>query len=143
MILEACSRKALPHGCDHLVDATRRHGRRVFMVSWRNPDASMEGTTIEDYEDLGPLAASDVVREISRQPDGERDGLLHRRGRCWLHDAGMAGGEGTPPAHVERCRRASYVSWPGLLEGRRYGRVPIVGEPDNCGGWRCGSASSR
>ena len=40
-------------------------GFTVFMVSWRNPDASMEDTTIEDYVDLGPLAASDVVREIT------------------------------------------------------------------------------
>ncbi len=40
-------------------------GFTVFMLSWRNPDASMEGTTIEDYIDLGPLAASDVIREIT------------------------------------------------------------------------------
>ena len=48
----------------HLVE----QGFTVFMVSWRNPDASMEGTTIEDYVDLGPLAASDVVREITGSP---------------------------------------------------------------------------
>ncbi len=40
-------------------------GFTVFMLSWRNPDASMEGTTIEDYIDLGPLAASDAIREIT------------------------------------------------------------------------------
>jgi len=27
------------------------------VVSWKNPDTSMDGTTIEDYMDLGPLAA--------------------------------------------------------------------------------------
>ncbi len=48
----------------HLVE----QGFTVFMVSWRNPDAAMEGTTIEDYVDLGPLAASDVVREITGSP---------------------------------------------------------------------------
>ena len=48
----------------HLVE----QGFTVFMVSWRNPDSSMEGTTIEDYVDLGPLAASDVVREITGSP---------------------------------------------------------------------------
>jgi polyhydroxyalkanoate synthase len=37
----------------------------VFMVSWKNPDAAMEDTAIEDYVDLGPLQASDVVREIT------------------------------------------------------------------------------
>ena len=45
----------------HLVE----QGFTVFMVSWRNPDAAMEGTTIEDYVDLGVLATSDVVREIT------------------------------------------------------------------------------
>ena len=45
----------------HLVE----QGFTVFMVSWRNPDSAMEGTTIEDYVDLGPLAASDVVRDIT------------------------------------------------------------------------------
>jgi polyhydroxyalkanoate synthase len=40
-------------------------GFTVFMVSWKNPDASMEDTTIDDYMDLGPIDASDVVREIT------------------------------------------------------------------------------
>jgi polyhydroxyalkanoate synthase len=43
-------------------------GFTVFMASWKNPDAAMEGTTIEDYVELGPLAASDVVREITGSP---------------------------------------------------------------------------
>ena len=42
-----------------------RQGFTVFMVSWKNPDAAMEDTAIEDYVDLGPLQVSDVVREIS------------------------------------------------------------------------------
>ncbi len=42
-----------------------REGFTVFMVSWRNPDESMDGTDIEDYMDLGVLEASDVVREIT------------------------------------------------------------------------------
>ena len=40
-------------------------GFTVFVVSWKNPDASMEHTTIEDYMDLGPLEASEVVRDIT------------------------------------------------------------------------------
>ena len=40
-------------------------GFTVFVVSWKNPDASMENTTIEDYMDLGPLEASDVIRDIT------------------------------------------------------------------------------
>jgi polyhydroxyalkanoate synthase len=40
-------------------------GFTVFMVSWKNPDAAMEDTSFEDYMDLGPLAASEVAREIT------------------------------------------------------------------------------
>ena len=40
-------------------------GFTVFMVSWRNPDASLDGTTIEDYMDLGPLEACEVARDIT------------------------------------------------------------------------------
>ena len=43
-------------------------GFTVFMVSWKNPDASMDDTAIEDYMDLGPLEASDAVREITGSP---------------------------------------------------------------------------
>ncbi|HEY0425794.1 MAG TPA: alpha/beta fold hydrolase, partial [Rhodopila sp.] len=43
-------------------------GFTVFVVSWKNPDSSMDGTTIEDYMDLGPLEASDVIREITGSP---------------------------------------------------------------------------
>src|SRR3954462_1009258 len=45
----------------HLVS----QGFTVFMVSWKNPDASMEDISFEDYMDLGPLEATDVVREIT------------------------------------------------------------------------------
>jgi polyhydroxyalkanoate synthase len=40
-------------------------GFTVFIASWKNPDASMEETTIEDYIKLGALEASDVVRDIA------------------------------------------------------------------------------
>jgi len=40
-------------------------GFSVFMISWKNPDASMEAITFEDYMTDGPLAASEVVREIT------------------------------------------------------------------------------
>ena len=43
-------------------------GFTVFVASWKNPDASMDGTTFEDYMDLGPLEASDVVRAITGSP---------------------------------------------------------------------------
>jgi len=40
-------------------------GYTVFVVSWKNPDASMEETTFEDYLTLGLLAALDVVKEVT------------------------------------------------------------------------------
>ena len=45
----------------HLVAA----GHTVFLVSWKNPDASMEATGIDDYMRLGPLAAHDAIRDIT------------------------------------------------------------------------------
>jgi polyhydroxyalkanoate synthase len=51
-----------------LVKWLTEQGFMVFMVSWKNPDTSMDGITIEDYMDLGPLEAIDVVREITGQP---------------------------------------------------------------------------
>jgi polyhydroxyalkanoate synthase len=43
-------------------------GFTVFIVSWKNPDASMDDIGIEDYMDLGPLEASDMAREITGSP---------------------------------------------------------------------------
>lgn len=40
-------------------------GFTVFVISWKNPDASMEDTTFDNYLELGPLAAIDVVKEIT------------------------------------------------------------------------------
>jgi polyhydroxyalkanoate synthase subunit PhaC len=43
-------------------------GFTVFVISWKNPDASMDDIGIEDYMDLGALEASDVAREITGSP---------------------------------------------------------------------------
>jgi polyhydroxyalkanoate synthase len=43
-------------------------GFTVFMVSWKNPDRSMDDITFEDYMDLGLLETSDVVRQITNSP---------------------------------------------------------------------------
>ena len=40
-------------------------GFSVFVISWKNPDASMEDTTFDDYLDLGPLTALQAVRDIT------------------------------------------------------------------------------
>src|ERR671913_961906 len=45
----------------YLVD----EGYTVFMVSWKNPDASMEDTKFDDYMTKGPFAAAEAVRDIT------------------------------------------------------------------------------
>ncbi len=44
-------------------------GHRIFVVSWRNADASMAGLTWDDYIAEGPLRAIEVVQEISGRED--------------------------------------------------------------------------
>src|SRR6266852_1594694 len=44
------------------------HGFTVFVISWKNPDASMEETSFEDYLTLGPLSALEVIKEITGSP---------------------------------------------------------------------------
>ena len=40
-------------------------GNRTFVISWRNPDASMQGKTWDDYLENAPIKAIEVVREIT------------------------------------------------------------------------------
>lgn len=44
------------------------HGFTVFMISWKNPDASMEEIGFDDYLTLGPLAAFNVIKDITCSP---------------------------------------------------------------------------
>jgi polyhydroxyalkanoate synthase len=43
-------------------------GFSVFVISWKNPHASTEDTTFDDYLELGPLGALGVVKEITGSP---------------------------------------------------------------------------
>ena len=45
------------------------HGIQVFVVSWRNPDASLAHVGFEDYLELGPLAAGAAARAIAGTSD--------------------------------------------------------------------------
>ena len=47
-----------------LVEYLLRQGFSVFVISWRNPDASLEHLTLEDYLQLGPLEALEAVKGI-------------------------------------------------------------------------------
>ena len=42
-----------------------QHERTVFAISYRNPDASMARTTMDDYLVKGPRAAMDVITDIT------------------------------------------------------------------------------
>jgi polyhydroxyalkanoate synthase len=42
-----------------------QHRRTVFAISYRNPDASMSGVTLDDYLIHGPRAALDVISDIT------------------------------------------------------------------------------
>jgi polyhydroxyalkanoate synthase len=44
-------------------------GLQTFVISWRNPDATLAGTTFRDYLELGPLTAARVMREIASSAD--------------------------------------------------------------------------
>ena len=43
-------------------------GFTAYVISWKNPDASMEHISFDDYVSLGPLAALEVVKEITGSP---------------------------------------------------------------------------
>jgi polyhydroxyalkanoate synthase subunit PhaC len=51
------------------------HGHTVFAISYRNPDRTMRGVTLDDYLLQGPVTALDVVREITGAPQANVVGL--------------------------------------------------------------------
>src|SRR5204863_9885413 len=51
------------------------HGHTVFAISYRNPDESMSGVTLDDYLLRGPRAALEAVEEITGSPEANIVGL--------------------------------------------------------------------
>jgi polyhydroxyalkanoate synthase subunit PhaC len=49
-----------------LIEWAVQHGRTVFAISYRNPDSSLSGVTMDDYLVRGTQAALDVITEITR-----------------------------------------------------------------------------
>ena len=52
-----------------------QHGRTVFAISYRNPDVSMSGITLDDYLIHGPREALDVIADITGAPKIDIIGL--------------------------------------------------------------------
>ena len=52
-----------------------QHERTVFAISYRNPDSSMRGVTLDDYLVHGPREALDVIGEITGAPKIDIIGL--------------------------------------------------------------------
>jgi polyhydroxyalkanoate synthase len=48
-----------------LIRYTVEQGHRVFVVSWRNPDASLAGKTWDDYIEHAAIRAIDVVQDLT------------------------------------------------------------------------------
>ncbi|TWI69427.1 polyhydroxyalkanoate synthase [Pseudoduganella lurida] len=51
-----------------LVRYAVEQGNTVFLVSWRNPDASLANTSWDDYTEQGVIQAIRVVQEIGKEP---------------------------------------------------------------------------
>ncbi|MGB3301415.1 MAG: alpha/beta fold hydrolase [Gordonia sp. (in: high G+C Gram-positive bacteria)] len=51
-----------------LIEWAVQHGRTVFAISYRNPDASMSSVSFDDYLELGIRSALDVIQEITGAP---------------------------------------------------------------------------
>jgi polyhydroxyalkanoate synthase len=52
-----------------------QHERTVFAISYRNPDASMRGVSLDDYLIHGPRAALQVITDITGSPKTDITGL--------------------------------------------------------------------
>jgi polyhydroxyalkanoate synthase len=80
-------------------------GFTVFMLSWRNPDASIEDTTIEDYMDLGPLvllASSDGDFYVGQTLSPNGGDIFLECGACAYADGPIGSGTTASPARSAR-----------------------------------------
>jgi len=97
-----------------------RQGYSVFVVSWKNPDASMSKTTMDDYTIKGALAAIEAARAICDVPQ------VHAVGYClggttlamlmaWLNRE-YENKQGMPVAHWTTLATLTDFSRPGEIE---------------------------
>ena len=102
-----------------------QHGHQVFMISYRNPDASMANYTMDDYLRKGILAAIDAVQDITGAPKVDLaalclGGTLALIAMAYLsaHDQGDLAGTGTGASDAAVLALAD--------TGRAVGRLPLI-----------------
>ena len=89
-----------------------RHQRTVFAISYRNPDETMSGVTLDDYLVQGPQTALDVITDITGAPNVDIVGLclggaLTAMTAAYLSSTGDTRiGIDHPAQHLARLQRA-------------------------------------
>ncbi|MBB6379581.1 polyhydroxyalkanoate synthase [Pseudonocardia eucalypti] len=79
-----------------LVEWAVRHGHTCFAISYRNPDGGLRDVGMSDYLREGPLAALEVIRDITGAPEANivalcLGGTLATATAAWLSARGEPG----------------------------------------------------
>jgi polyhydroxyalkanoate synthase len=91
------------------------HGRTTFAISYRNPDVSMSGVTLDDYLIHGPRAALDVIADITGAPATDIVGLCLGGALTGMLAAYLAGTGDTRVGTVTLLNTLLDYSEPGVL----------------------------
>jgi polyhydroxyalkanoate synthase subunit PhaC len=83
-----------------MVNYLVEQGFTVFMISWKNPDASMENLKFEDYMTEGPLAAAGVVKDITGSEKMNPVGYCVGGTLLAITLSWLAGGDDENPFHA-------------------------------------------
>ena len=91
------------------------HERTVFAISYRNPDPSMRGVTLDDYLVHGPQTALDVIADITGAPKIDIVGLCLGGALTGMLAAYMAGAGDDRLGSITMLNTLLDYSEPGVL----------------------------